>query len=409
MDSSCVANNSYLFVTVMLTKLILITIKCYILNTTPFDLIIGRNTIKKHHLVNRFPAYFGAILEPTDITPIESGGAPPVLCQATKQKKVKSKTKKSTCCTGICSCTPGKTLIATGPNKPDSPKLPQALPLKRRREPPEPIPHTLTAVQSFFLDHDGVPLKRSAALERTYLCAGTIKTKEELLGPATTDDEEDDEISDMIDTFRYFTEKPSEENYLDLLTYGKDVELNKEIRALCAEFPQIFSGTLPKTPARLAPFRIEVDRSAWEINKNQLPPRVQTPVKNTEILKQVTELLNLGIIEHSNASHYSQCLLAPKPHTNKTEWRFCIDYRWLNDLTASLSWPLPNIKQMFERLGAQKAKYFAVMDFTQGFLLISSWILYTFMINIIFYVVTSLFICCALVSQCILCTKLLVR
>ena len=47
--------------------------------------------------------------------------------------------------------------------------------------------------------------------------------------------------------------------------------------------------------------------------------------------------------------------------------RFCIDYRFLNGLTSSLSWPLPNIKHMFERLGAQKAKYFAVMDFTQGF------------------------------------------
>ena len=38
-----------------------------------------------------------------------------------------------------------------------------------------------------------------AALERTYLCTGLIKTKEELLSPATTDDEEDDEIGDLID------------------------------------------------------------------------------------------------------------------------------------------------------------------------------------------------------------------
>ena len=54
-----------------------------------------------------------------------------------------------------------------------------------------------------------------AALERTYLCAWLIKKKEELLGPATTDDEEGDKIGDQIDTFRYFTEKPYEENHLD--------------------------------------------------------------------------------------------------------------------------------------------------------------------------------------------------
>ena len=80
------------------------------------------------------------------------------------------------------------------------------------------------------------------------------------------------------------------------------------------------------------------------------PPRTQTPVKNAEILKQTTELLKLGIIEHSNAAHYSQCLLAPKPHTDKKKWRFCIDYRFLNGLTSSFSWPLPNIKHMPERL-----------------------------------------------------------
>ena len=39
------------------------------LSTTPFDFIIGRNTIKKHHLVNRFPEYFGLLTEKiNDIT-----------------------------------------------------------------------------------------------------------------------------------------------------------------------------------------------------------------------------------------------------------------------------------------------------------------------------------------------------
>ena len=47
-----IANSSYIYITVMLTKLIFMTIKCFILFTTPFDFIIGRNTIEKHHLVN---------------------------------------------------------------------------------------------------------------------------------------------------------------------------------------------------------------------------------------------------------------------------------------------------------------------------------------------------------------------
>ena len=65
----------------------------------------------------------------------------------------------------------------------------------------------------FLGDHGGAPADRisftdgrnGAALERTYLCAGLIQIKEDLLSPATTDDEEDDEISDHIDSFRYST------------------------------------------------------------------------------------------------------------------------------------------------------------------------------------------------------------
>jgi hypothetical protein len=32
-----------------------------------------------------------------------------------------------------------------------------------------------------------------------------------------------------------------------------------------------------------------------------------------------------------------------------------------------MGWPIPNIKQMFTRLGRKKAKYFAVVDLTQGY------------------------------------------
>ena len=56
-----------------------------------------------------------------------------------------------------------------------------------------------------------------------------------------------------------------------------------------------------------------------------------------------------------------------KPHSNPTQWRMCIDYRHLNALTEAESWPLPNTEHRFERHGAKRAKFFAVMDFTQGF------------------------------------------
>ena len=95
-----------------------------------------------------------------------------------------------------------------------------------------------------------------------------IKTKEELLGHATSDDEEDDEIGDLIeDTFSYFTEKHSEENLLNQASWGRDMELNKKIRAIYRRLSNIFSGTLPKNPALLPPFLIEIDRTRWEVSQ----------------------------------------------------------------------------------------------------------------------------------------------
>ena len=51
------------------------------------------------------------------------------------------------------------------------------------------------------------------------------------------------------------------------------------------------------------------------------------------------------VVEPLTAEYYSQAVLSPKPHTNKQEWRFCLDYRALNDESDFQSWPLPNTSQ----------------------------------------------------------------
>jgi hypothetical protein len=57
-------------------------------------------------------------------------------------------------------------------------------------------------------------------------------------------------------------------------------------------------------------------------------------------------------------------MLAPKPNG---KWRFCVDYRTLNVLSESLSWPIPNIKMMLDRIGSHRAKYYGILDLSQGF------------------------------------------
>jgi hypothetical protein len=107
----------------------------------------------------------------------------------------------------------------------------------------------------------------------------------------------------------------------------------------------------------IPPFELHVDKERWEQFSNRGPPRVQSPAKQTEIQKQVDELLRTGVIEPSNASYYSQVILASKPDDT---WRFCIDYRKLYDCTQSASWPISNIKKMFGRLRTHHSNMFGV-------------------------------------------------
>jgi hypothetical protein len=72
-----------------------------------------------------------------------------------------------------------------------------------------------------------------------------------------------------------------------------------------------------------------------------------------------------GIIEKSNAAYYSQVHLAPK---GPDAWRFCVDYRNLNNCTAAgTGWPLPYIRQVYERIGQHKPTIFGVIDFKAGY------------------------------------------
>ena len=75
-------------------------------------------------------------------------------------------------------------------------------------------------------------------------------------------------------------------------------------------------------------------------------------------------MIDLHLIQPSQTAEKSQVVLAKKPDGS---WRFCIDYRALNEATESMGWPIPNIPQMLQRIGAKRPKYFGVLDLTKGF------------------------------------------
>ena len=178
------------------------------------------------------------------------------------------------------------------------------------------------------------------------------------------DDEIDNEYTDVFRPWLQPVDVDPDVDILDAIHIEGSPALQSALRSLCEEFRDIFANTLPSEPANVPPFKITVDKDKWETNQSRGPPRVQSAEKEMEIYRQVTALLDAGIIQHSPACYYSQVLLTKKPDGSD---RMCIDFRKLNDCSDTIKHPLPNIDAIFERVGKHKPKVVGKLDLTQGY------------------------------------------
>ena len=133
---------------------------------------------------------------------------------------------------------------------------------------------------------------------------------------------------------------------------------------LCDEFQDIFSTEVRSAPADIPPMELKVAADQWKVSRNCRPPRLQTPAKQYETARQIESMLQHNVIRKSQATEYSQVLLTPKPND---KWRFCVDFRSLNDCSESMGRPIPNIEQMLQRIGSNKQKCFGIMDLTSEY------------------------------------------
>ncbi|GFV64044.1 hypothetical protein TNCV_3144351 [Trichonephila clavipes] len=84
--------------------------------------------------------------------------------------------------------------------------------------------------------------------------------------------------------------------------------------------------------------------------------------RQIEILKsEVNKMLELKIIEPGESDFTSPLILV---EAQRKEARPCIDYRRLNKVTRTQFFPLPNIKELLEKVSA--AKYISILDLTRG-------------------------------------------
>jgi hypothetical protein len=141
--------------------------------------------------------------------------------------------------------------------------------------------------------------------------------------------------------------------------------LQTALRAKLKQYEFIFRTQVPRTPAKITPLKLEVDDYAWHHKKYNFGIRTgRSAAQTAEIVRQVTLMLELGIIRPSKAKRWSHIILTPKPNGL---WRMVQDFRELNQCIIARTGYLPKIRDILTFIGEAKAVYFIVMDFTSGF------------------------------------------
>jgi len=92
-----------------------------------------------------------------------------------------------------------------------------------------------------------------------------------------------------------------------------------------------------------------------------------TQAERDELKKQITTLLEDGMIEPSLSPWAASALVVPKYNPDKIVkgWRMVINYRLLNAMTVRFQFPMPRMDDVLDAVGG--CKYFSSCDATWGF------------------------------------------
>lgn len=138
-------------------------------------------------------------------------------------------------------------------------------------------------------------------------------------------------------------------------------DLRVRLSALLSEYSDVFSES-PQPGAAL----VDVPEHVINLIPGSKPTYRRnvrlSPAELSELRKQVNDLLAKGMIAPSTSPFGAPILLLPKPNGS---WRFCLDYRLLNDITIKMRFPLPRIDDLLD--AAQGAQYFSALDLAGGY------------------------------------------
>ena len=130
----------------------------------------------------------------------------------------------------------------------------------------------------------------------------------------------------------------------------------KELAEVITQYREVF----PNVPSKTNVIEHDVDVGDSAPIK-QHPYRV-SPMKKELLDKEVQYMLENDIIEESQSNWSSPCILVPE---HDGGFRFCTDFRKVNDKTKSDSFPIPRIADCIDQIG--NAKFVSTFDMLKGY------------------------------------------
>ncbi|XP_055865631.1 uncharacterized protein LOC129928743 [Biomphalaria glabrata] len=189
---------------------------------------------------------------------------------------------------------------------------------------------------------------------------------------ATDTEEEDDELEKHISCLAIIPEE-KEEDMDELVvptTTSRQTETwhavkldnlssqrKKDIMNLLQEYADIFTDV----PGKTTIINHEIKLTSDKPTKSRPYP---LPIHYRDFLqKEINDLLEQGIIEHSNSPYAAPIVLVKRSQSSSP--RMCVDFRQLNKITCLDSYPIPNPEDLMSQFSG--AKYFTKLDLTRGY------------------------------------------
>ena len=185
---------------------------------------------------------------------------------------------------------------------------------------------------------DGVggsaPTNSESNTEAKALADGTILRRDGVFTIHEHDTAAAEAEEEWMDKRELLYEEPSP-NPLDVIVIEGPPSLQRLVTKLCKELAGMFRAQIRPEAANFRDqFLLRVNDLAWVLSGNAYQRlRSANAEKQEEMRRQTQELLDRDCIEPCQEPIFSQPVLARKPNG---KWRFCIDYRALNNCSEPL-------------------------------------------------------------------------